>query len=80
MLFKCVTCSAVCEIWGCCGVTEERLLRREGGGRGVLFENRPCMVWEAETWRSAPDYIKGQIGGFVLHQLTTGADLTISVR
>ena len=40
------------------------------------------MVWEAETWRSAqhpPDYIKGQIGGFVLHQLTTGADLTISV-
>ena len=40
------------------------------------------MVWEVENWRLAqypdrpPDYIKGQIGGFVLHQLY----LTISAR
>ena len=27
-----------------------------------------------------PDYIKGQIGCFVLHKLYTGADLTIFVR
>ena len=33
------------------------------------------VVWEAETWRSSqhpgrpPDYMKGQIGGFVLHKL-----------
>ena len=36
------------------------------------------MVWEAETWRSSqhpgtpPDYIKGEIGGFVLHKLCHG--------
>ena len=24
-------CAVVCEIWRCCGVREERLLRREGG-------------------------------------------------
>ena len=44
------------------------------------------MVWEAKTWKSAqqpgrpPDYIKGQIGGFVLHKLCHGADLTISAK
>ena len=37
------------------------------------------MVWEAETWRSVqhpgrpPDYIKGQIGGFVLDKLYLGS-------
>ena len=33
------------------------------------------MVWEVENWRSAgrpPEYIKGQIGGFVLHKLYHG--------
>ena len=31
------------------------------------------MVWEAETWTvDPPDYIKGQIGGFVLHKLYYG--------
>ena len=48
MFQKRATCSVVCEIWGCCGVREERLLRKEGGGAGaggrggrVLFESRP---------------------------------------
>ena len=43
-VFKvCYTCSVVCEIWGCCGVREARLLRKEvgGGGGGLLFESRP---------------------------------------
>ena len=31
MFLKCAACSVVCEIRGCCGVREERLLRREGG-------------------------------------------------
>ena len=66
VLLKCA--SVVCVMTRrCCGVREERLLRRKGGG-GVLFECRP--LWEAETWRSAqqpPDYINGRIGGFVLH-------------
>ena len=36
------------------------------------------MVQKAETWRGVqqpgrpPDYIKGQIGGFVLHKLYHG--------
>ena len=44
------------------------------------------MVRKAETWRSTqhpgrpPDHIKGQLGGFVVHKLYYGADLTISVR
>ena len=44
------------------------------------------MLWEVENWWSAqlpgrpPGYIKGQIGGFVLHKLYYGADLMISVR
>ena len=54
----------------------------------MLFESRPWYAWKAETWRSThhpvrtPDYIKGQIGGFVLQYInfTMGADLTISVR
>ena len=55
----------MCEIWGSCGVREERLLKREKGG----VESR--LVWEAETWHPGrpPDYIKGQIGGFALHKL-----------
>ena len=47
MFLRCAACSVVCEIRGCCGVREERLLRKEGGGGGVC-ESRP--VWEAETW------------------------------
>ena len=42
------------------------------------------MVWEAAVLECSasrycrpPDYIKGQIGGFVLHK---GAVLTVSVR
>ena len=65
----------------------EAVEKRRGGG-GVLFESRPWYAWKAETWRSThhpvrtPDYIKGQIGGFVLQYInfTMGADLTISVR
>ena len=34
MFLKCATCSVVCEIWRCCGLREERLLRKEGGGGG----------------------------------------------
>ena len=58
----------MCEIWECCGVREERLLRKEGGG-GCL---RADHGMGSGTWRSAqhpgrpPDYIKGQI---VLHKL-----------
>ena len=40
------------------------------------------MVWEADNWwhpsGRPPDYMKGQIGGIVLINFATGADLTIS--
>ena len=62
------------------GVREERLLRREGGGGGgggggeVLFESRPWyqkqLCWNPQHPGQADlQYIKGQIGGFVLHKL-----------
>ena len=75
----------MCEIWKCCGVREERLLRKEGGGGGVLFESRP--------W-----YRKWKLGGVLSLQVdlqitsrdrlvvlycinyATGADLTMSVK
>ena len=58
----------VCEIWGCCGVREERL--GGGGGGEMLFESRP---WYGK-WKIGrpPEYIKGQIGGFVLHKFYHG--------
>ena len=69
----------MCEIWGCCSVREERLLRKEGG---VLFESRPWygkrkIGWHAQLPGRPPDYIKGQIGGFILQYInfTMGADL-----
>ena len=56
----------------CRGVREEKLLRKEGGGGGRGW----CL--RAENWRSTqhpgrpPDFMKGQIGGFVLHKLCHG--------
>ena len=59
--------SVVCEIWRCCGLREERLLRKEGGGGG-LFESRPWYgKWKIGGVLSI--HIKGQIGGYVLHKL-----------
>ena len=67
----------MCEIWKCCGVREERLLRKEGGGGGCCLRadhgigSGNLVEYSACRYRP-PDYIKGQIGGFVLHKLCHG--------
>ena len=59
---------------GCCGVREERLLRKEGvGGRCCLRADHGMGSGKLEECRyRPPEYIKGQIGGFVLHKLYHG--------
>ena len=63
----------VCEIWGCCGVREERL-----GGGEMLFESRP---WYGK-WKIGRLQSTSRVRLVVLYYInfTTGADLTISVR
>ena len=68
MFQKCATCSVMCEIWGCHGVREERLLRKEEGGGGVLFESRPWY----EKRKIGRVLSQIGIGGFVRPKLYHG--------
>ena len=55
----------------------ERPLRRHLGAVTESSRGRGCLRTHLEAVGRTPDYISS---GYVLRKLTTGADLTISVR